>query len=252
MQHHNKHKTLTYFFSRFAFAETDSIDEIEKAKNSMEGVEIQGRKLRVRRLDDLWFNKWFLLNTKIVFFSSKDTDKKKRNEIREPAKPKEPLKKDDVKLHLVTAFVAFLGREIEAESSEDNERFRGLIDTAKSALVTAYNLPEDDSLTVPRNIEDIFFRDVRNDVKIEKPEPVPDVKQEKVDEDEDEEMQDDDDGNWKRKSRGDNDEDGHEETRDDNNVDNVEEEHQLSEEGFVNDLVSSECTPIDEDLLVNV
>ena len=53
MQHHNKHKTLTYLFSRFAFAETDSIDEIEKAKNSMEGVEIQGRKLRVRRLDDL-------------------------------------------------------------------------------------------------------------------------------------------------------------------------------------------------------
>ena len=33
----------------FAFAETDSVDEIEKAKGSMEGVEIQGRKLRVRR-----------------------------------------------------------------------------------------------------------------------------------------------------------------------------------------------------------
>ena len=33
----------------FAFAETDSVEEIEKAKGSMEGVEIQGRKLRVRR-----------------------------------------------------------------------------------------------------------------------------------------------------------------------------------------------------------
>ena len=33
----------------FAFAETDSAEEIEKAKGSMEGVEIQGRKLRVRR-----------------------------------------------------------------------------------------------------------------------------------------------------------------------------------------------------------
>ena len=34
---------------RFAFAETESVEEIEKAKSGMEGVEIQGRKLRVRR-----------------------------------------------------------------------------------------------------------------------------------------------------------------------------------------------------------
>ena len=34
---------------RFAFAETESVEEIEKAKAGMEGVEIQGRKLRVRR-----------------------------------------------------------------------------------------------------------------------------------------------------------------------------------------------------------
>merc|ERR1712019_156108 len=44
----------------FAFAETDSVEEIEKAKSTMEGVEIQGRKLRVR--------------------SSKDTDKKRGKE----------------------------------------------------------------------------------------------------------------------------------------------------------------------------
>ena len=39
------------FHPRFAFAETDSVDQIEKAKSAMEGVEIQGRKLRVRRLE---------------------------------------------------------------------------------------------------------------------------------------------------------------------------------------------------------
>ena len=40
---------LILFFNRFAFAETESLEQIEKAKGSMEGVEIQGRKLRVRR-----------------------------------------------------------------------------------------------------------------------------------------------------------------------------------------------------------
>merc|ERR1712235_71925 len=68
----------------FAFAETESVDQIEKAKSAMEGVEIQGRKLRVR--------------------SSKDTDKK-RNEERDKErreerdrkrKAREALKKDDV------------------------------------------------------------------------------------------------------------------------------------------------------------
>lgn len=53
--------------------------------------------------------------------------------------------------HLVTAFVAF-GREFEGEQEDD--RFRDLVDTAKTALITALN-PEDESSTVPRKIEDI-------------------------------------------------------------------------------------------------
>ena len=48
---------------RFAFAETASSEQIELAKSSMEGVEIQGRKLRVR--------------------SSKDSDKKRDREKRQ-------------------------------------------------------------------------------------------------------------------------------------------------------------------------
>ena len=41
--------TYYLFLNRFAFAETESSEMIEKAKAEMEGVEIQGRKLRVRR-----------------------------------------------------------------------------------------------------------------------------------------------------------------------------------------------------------
>ena len=105
--------------------------------------------------------------------------------------------------HMVSAFVAFLGREFEAE--EEDDRFRDLVDTAKTALITAYNLPEDDSLAVPRKIEDIFFRDVRYDIKIEKAKTENikvEVKEEKVDEDDINDNEEDDDGNWKRKGRG--------------------------------------------------
>ena len=40
---------IVFIYCSFAFAETESSEEIEKAKSTMEGVEIQGRKLRVRR-----------------------------------------------------------------------------------------------------------------------------------------------------------------------------------------------------------
>ena len=101
---------------------------------------------------------------------------------------------------MVSAFVAFLGREFEAE--EEDDRFRDLVDTAKTALITAYNLPEDESLAVPRKIEDIFFRDVRYDVKIEQVKTEVEVKEEKIDEDDRNDDEEDDDGNWKRKGRG--------------------------------------------------
>merc|ERR1712179_837469 len=148
----------------FAFAETESSEMVEKAKTEMEGVEIQGRKLRVR--------------------SSEDTDKKKH------------LKREEVIRHLVAAFVAFIDRDLGRDGIEQSEEFRGLMEAAKTALSTAYSLPEDDSLRVPRNIEDIFFRDVRNDIKADRPE-IKEIKEEKDDGD-----GADDDGNWKRRGRG--------------------------------------------------
>merc|ERR1712098_273769 len=172
-----------------AFAETDSIDQIEKAKSEMEGKEIQGRKLRVR--------------------SSKDTDKKRnedkdrerREERERKRKAREALKKDDVKKHLVNAFVGFLGRELESESVSIDDGLKDLLDTAKTALMTAYTLPYDESLAVPRKIEDIFFKDVRDDVKIELPEEAPKIKEEKEDITEDNGDNDNvaDDSSWKRR-----------------------------------------------------
>lgn len=179
----------------FAFAETESVEMVEKAKAEMEGVEIQGRKLRVR--------------------SSKDTDKKRREERgggsgrddrRSEVKrrvQREPLKREEVTRHLVAAFVTFIDRELGREGTDQTEEFKGLMEAAKTALNTAYSLPEDDSLKVPRNIEDIFFRDVRTDIQRDRPEIKTEIKEEKVDADGEE----DDDGNWKRRGRGKDDED---------------------------------------------
>jgi len=235
----------------FAFAETDSVDQIEKAKSAMEGVEIQGRKLRVR--------------------SSKDTDKKrneerdkeKREERDRKRKARDALKKDDVKKHLVNAFVGFLGRELESESVSIDDGLKDLLDTAKTALMTAYTLPDDESLAVPRKIEDIFFKDVRDDVKIELPEEAPKIKEEKEDIPEENEDNDnvDDDSSWKRRGYEKNDDEleencenaavtaDHETEKDDeqeNEVDGAEEEF--------NSMVESELANIhnDDELLVNV
>ena len=144
------------------------------------------------------------------------------------------MKKEDVTKHLVSSFVAFLSREFESEAVAEDDRFKNLIDTAKTALITAYNLPDDDSLDIPRKIEDIFFRDVRHDIKIEKPEVQVDIKEEPNTEEDNEDNvgddEDDDNGNWKRKvnrSKEDEEEDGKEATEeanenlDANDTDNI-------------------------------
>jgi hypothetical protein len=136
----------------------------------MEGKDIQGRKLRVR--------------------SSKDSDKKqdqdRRDRARRDARPA-LLRREDTTPHLVTAFHAFLGRQLEGEVGPE---FQGQLESARAALHTAYNLREDGSLEIPRKIEDIFFRDVRLDIK------PPTVK--RVDE---QSAVEDDNGNWKSKDK---------------------------------------------------
>merc|ERR1711915_25311 len=215
----------------FAFAETESVDMVEKAKNEMEGVEIQGRKLRVR--------------------SSKDTDKKRRDERRRSGSSRddwrsekrkrvdrEPLKREDVTKHLVASFVSFIDRELSKDGKEESDEFKGLMEAAKTALKTAYNLPDDDSLRVPRSIEDIFFRDVRNDVKIESKSDVKsEIKEEK---DDTEYGEDDDDGNWKRRGRG-KDEDVGDDVIDEENME-MKVEQECNDDQF-----TEACLPDDHD-----
>merc|ERR1712029_80609 len=142
---------------------------------------------------------------------------------------REALKKEDVTKHLVTAF---LGREFESEAVTEDDRFKDLIDTAKTALITAYSLPEDDSLDIPRKIEDIFFRDVRHDVKIEKLEMNVEIKEEpNADDDNDEKVgddEDDDNGNWKRKVNRSNEEEDEDEEGNNDNLDTADDNITIS------------------------
>eukprot|EP00092_Neocalanus_flemingeri_P013775 GFUD01014857.1.p1 GENE.GFUD01014857.1~~GFUD01014857.1.p1 ORF type:complete len:740 (+),score=255.93 GFUD01014857.1:41-2260(+) len=138
----------------FAFAETESAEMVEKAKSEMEEVEIQGRKLRVRSSKDM--------NKKREDGGSGRDEQKRRND-------REPLKKEDFTRHLVASFVSFIERDLTAskEGHHGTEKFRVLIEGAKTDLSAAYSLPEDETLKVPRNIEDIFFRDARNAITVE-------------------------------------------------------------------------------------
>lgn len=133
----------------FSFAETDSTEEVEKAKRMMEGKEIEGRKLRVR--------------------SSKDADKKKGNETRRENRGEERaqeqnlvITREDTTKHLVQAFHDFLGRQLDGNPSD--VEFRGEVESARTALAFAYSLPKDDSLKVSRKIEDTFYREAREEL----------------------------------------------------------------------------------------
>ncbi|XP_023322668.1 uncharacterized protein LOC111697034 [Eurytemora carolleeae] len=151
----------------FAFAETTSMEMVEKAIATMDGKEIQGRRMRVR--------------------GSKDTENKRRdggkktgggrnnrnsgrnNDKKEKTKNVRVPTVEDSKPYLVTAFMAFLDREIvkQAEGSESKD----LMEAASVALKAAFSLPEDTSFVISREIEDIFFRAARLDIVLpEEPE----------------------------------------------------------------------------------
>merc|ERR1719474_1583702 len=130
----------------FAFAATDSVDEIDKAKRLMEGKEIEGRKLRVR--------------------SAKDADKNIGKElcsmIRRESAQKPVITREDTTKHLVQAFHDFLGRQL--EGSGDDSKFREEIDSARTALEFAFSLPKDNSLKVSSKIEDTFYSETRDEI----------------------------------------------------------------------------------------
>ena len=86
-----------------------------------------------------------------------------------------PLRREDTTRHLVAAVVAFLGRQGDQEAflarqgdQEGGEDRRAALQAASDSLTEVYSLPGDSSLAVPRKLEDIFFRDVREEVRVER------------------------------------------------------------------------------------
>merc|ERR1719474_2105246 len=102
----------------FAFAATDNVDEINKAKRLMEGKEIEGRKLRVRSAKDAEKN-----------IGKEFCGAKRRESTQKPV-----LTREDTTKHLVQAFHDFLGRQL--EGSKDDSEFRGEIESARTALAS--------------------------------------------------------------------------------------------------------------------
>ena len=114
----------------------------------------------------------------MVYCSSKDMNKKRKetqiciedntNSDKRRKIDCEALQKDDVTKHLVASFCSFIEREIENHGQDQTKQeFNGLMEEVKTALTSVYKLPEDDSLKVPISIEEIFFKDIRNDIRAE-------------------------------------------------------------------------------------
>jgi len=137
----------------FAFAETTSEEEIQKAIKALDSKEIHGRRLRVR--------------------SSKDKDGKGTGTAeRKRPPPKRELTEDDVTRHLVFAFNGFLDRQANKESIDEAKKKQ--IEDAKTMLKEAFDIPDDESLKISRNLELIFLHNNRREIPV----PVEETKDE--------------------------------------------------------------------------
>jgi len=159
----------------FSFAEVADQKAIDLAIENMDGKEIQGRRLRVRGSKKTG-NKAEAASSSSRSASShnkekeskKDDRPKEKEKEREKTKQKEKKpwipKLEDSRLHLVNAFIQFIKREIKCEEGGSSEMV-SMLETCNDALTQAYNIPDDDSLKVTRDIEDIFFKAVRLELK---------------------------------------------------------------------------------------
>lgn len=162
----------------FAFAETTSEDEIQKAIKAMDSKEIHGRRLRVR--------------------SSKDKDRKDKLAAEEKRKPppKRELTVDDVSRHLVFSFNGFLDRQAKKDGLEEDKMKK--IEQAKDLLKEAFDIPDDDSLKISRNLELIFLHNNRREIPI--PPPVEEPKEEETAQVKKEETETDENGDEEMKN----------------------------------------------------
>jgi len=132
----------------FAFAETNCEEEIQKAIKTMDSKEIHGRRLRVR--------------------SSKDKDRNDKAEQKKRPPPKRELVEDDVTRHLVFAFMGFLNRQIDKDGLDEDVKTK--LDQANDLLKESFDIPDDDSLKVSRNLELIFLQNNRREIPVPKEE----------------------------------------------------------------------------------
>jgi len=130
----------------FAFAETSSEAEIQTAVKALDSKEIHGRRLRVR--------------------SSKDKDNKQAQATQEKKRPapKRELKEEDVTRHLVFAFNGFLDRQGKKEPVDEEKAKK--LEQARDLLKEAFEIPDDDSLKISRNLELIFLHNNRREIPI--------------------------------------------------------------------------------------
>jgi len=143
----------------FAFAETSSEEEIQKAIKAMDSKEIHGRRLRVR--------------------SSKDKDRKDKQDNQKTAPPrKRELQIEDVTRHLAFAFNGFLTRQAAAIEDAEDER-KGKMNLVIEILKEIFELPDDDSLKISRDLELIFLQNNRREIPVPKE---PEVKEEPAEE----------------------------------------------------------------------
>jgi len=149
----------------FAFAETSSEEEIQKAIKAMDSKEIHGRRLRVR--------------------SSKDKDRNdKKDNDKKSAPRKRELAIEDVTRHLVCAFNGFLSRQAAVEGLDEEKK--GKMELVQEILKEVYELPDDDTLKISRDLELIFLQNNRREIPVPKDEPVKDeeIKDEPIDDQE--------------------------------------------------------------------
>merc|ERR1712018_424054 len=132
----------------FAFAETSSEEEIQKAIKAMDSKEIHGRRLRVR--------------------SSKDKDRNDKKDDKKSIPRKRELAIEDVTRHLVFAFSGFLGRQAATEGLDEEKK--GKMELVQEILKEIYELPEDDTLKISRDLELIFLQNNRREIPVPKEE----------------------------------------------------------------------------------
>merc|ERR1712062_596334 len=101
----------------------------------------------------------------------KDRNDKKDND-KKSAPRKRELAIEDVTRHLVCAFNGFLSRQAAVEGLDEEKK--GKMELVQEILKEVYELPDDDTLKISRDLELIFLQNNRREIPVPKDEPIDD------------------------------------------------------------------------------